>query len=116
VVPGIGGGIANLGKNTAWAGSVSQRSRRVSGGHELAHLRCLRHVNQGCNGTNPAASEPCGGGDEDFDGLPVSGQVLEVAFDPWYNDVVPSPRYDFMTYACNRWISEVNWNRLYAAL
>ena len=114
VVPGIGGGIASMGKNTAWAGSVSDRSRRVSGGHEIGHMLCLRHVNQGCDGTNPAKDESCDGGDDGFDELPAGGLVLHVAFDPYYNDVVSFPRYDFMTYACNRWISEANWNRLYA--
>ena len=53
VVPGIGGGIAGLGTNTGWAGSVTDRGRRVSPGHEIGHMLCLRHVNQGCNGTNP---------------------------------------------------------------
>jgi hypothetical protein len=45
VVPGISGGITRTGANTGWAGAVTTRSRRVSGGHQIAHVLCLCHVN-----------------------------------------------------------------------
>ena len=76
-------------------------------------MLCLRHVNQGCSGVNPEPSNSCFESGKGFDVLPFGGQVLDVPFDPYKNITVPAPRYDMMTYACDRWISETNWMTLY---
>jgi hypothetical protein len=108
------GGRARTGENTAWAASFG--FDRVAAGHEIGHLLCLRHVNQGCNGNNPDESNSCGGGSKGFDSLPLAGQVVDVAFDPYNNAVVPAPRFDFMSYACQRWTSATNWDQLFSTI
>ena len=93
-------------------------SGQIVAAHELGHLLGLMHVNRGCNGNNPSKSTSCGGG-KGYDTLPFGGQVMEVPFDPFNNRVVgwsfSDPNlmvFDFMSYACTRWISETNWRRL----
>ncbi len=115
VVYGNVGGRARTGENTAWAASAT--FDRIAAGHELGHLRCLRHVNQGCNGDNPDESNTCGFlKGKGYDTLPAEGAVAEVAFDPYNAVVVAAPRFDFMSYACSRWVSIDNWNRLFGML
>jgi hypothetical protein len=108
------GGRARTGGNSGW--SAWFKDDRTGCAHEIGHLLCLCHVNQGCNGTNPDVSNTCDGSDKRYDSLPSGGQVLDVAFDPYANQTVPAPRFDFMSYACAKWISEFNWNRVFSGL
>jgi hypothetical protein len=108
------GGRSRTGENTGWAQTFP--FDRVTAAHEIGHMLCLRHVNQGCGGSNPDQSNTCGGGSKGYDSLPLGGQVQDVVFDPYNNAVVPSPRFDMMSYACTRWISATNWNRLFSTI
>jgi hypothetical protein len=108
------GGRTRTGERTGWASSFA--FDRVTAAHEIGHMLCLRHVNQGCAGSNPAKSNTCGGGSKGYDSLPFGGQVQDVAFDPYNNAVRGSPRFDMMSYACTRWISATNWNRLFSSI
>jgi hypothetical protein len=108
------GGRAKTGENTAFACAFA--FGRTDAAHELGHLLCLRHVNQGCNGENPDESNSCTGGPKGYDVLPFDGQVLDVPFDPYFATVVAAPRHDLMTYACTKWISLTNWNRLFSSI
>jgi len=127
VVPADVGGKAKTGKNTvvvsmADADSIGVASAPVATGglaaaHELGHTLCLCHVNRGCNGTNPATSSMCGSFGSAFDALPFDGRIVDVPFDPTKNRAVtsstPGQVWDFMSYACDQWISQRNWERLF---
>jgi hypothetical protein len=75
--------------------------------HELGHTLKLNHVNPQLN---------CGmAPDEDgaFDTLPDGGAIrFGDAFDP-FRVSVKWPVYDFMTYACEKWVSRDTWMRLF---
>ena len=114
VVPDNVGGRARSGKNTCYAGWA--QAGKEPAAHEIGHLLCLQHVNQWCGtGEHPDPSTSCvplqGKG---YASLPIDGFILHVVFDPWANAVLGFPRYDFMSYACNRWPSETHWMRLYS--
>ncbi len=76
--------------------------------HELGHTLKLKHVNE-----NMSCGMIPGG---PFDDLPDGGKILRGdAFDPAKGKVVENYGflYDFMTYACNKWVSRANWQRLF---
>ena len=51
--------------------------------------------------------------DGDFDVLPDGGAIRPGdGFDPTRADTV-GPSFDFMTYACQRWVSRVTWKRVF---
>jgi hypothetical protein len=75
--------------------------------HELGHTLKLNHVN-----TQHVCSRfPKGA----FDDLPDGGRIRAGdAFDPNVKQVVDGNEiYDFMSYECTRWVSRVNWRRVF---
>ncbi|MGH9889234.1 MAG: hypothetical protein ACREBE_27115, partial [bacterium] len=79
---------------------------RVTVAHELGHTLALNHVNPDVNcGLMPDEHA-------DFDSLPDGGAIKAGdALDPARCSVVLG--YDMMTYACTRWVSGVNWQRVF---
>lgn len=114
ILPSTGGGLAQShrvfapGRNTL----VAQADRIVVA-HEIGHTQKLNHV-------NPGVSCGSGGPDGDYDSLPAGGMISPAdAFDTNAGAclaVSGGPLYDMMTYACNRWISRSNWQRLFDKL
>ena len=78
--------------------------------HELGHTLKLNHVNPDINcGIPPDA-------DRSFDTLPNGGLIrIGDAFDPVSLSVPQGygGLYDFMTYACKKWVSRDTWLRLF---
>src|SRR5262249_41331145 len=99
-------GKAKTGHNTAVvrmhsiALTATDRTRS-SAAHELMHCLGYQHVNVGCAGQNP---------DGPYDGHPDNGNVVDIPFDPFWNNTVgtsaPGSVQDIMTYGCTRWTSE----------
>jgi hypothetical protein len=87
---------------------VAKRDRLIVA-HELGHTLKLNHVNPAMHCGSPP--DP----DDDFDTLPDDGRVQERdIFDPFTPYVSKHAAFDIMTYACTRWISRMNWLRMFA--
>lgn len=80
-----------------------QRVLRIKTAHEVGHNLGYRHVGQ------PAAAPPKGTLDTS---LPNNGNLIDVAFDPFRNQVIGAGAADFMSYAANRWTSGHNWTAM----
>ena len=101
--PGSPAGLAqghqafNINRNTVIVGPVQEDIA-----HELGHTLKLNHVNSQLNcGIAPDA-------DGDFDSRPDGGAIrIGDAFDPFRISVLKGygGLYDFMTYACKKWVS-----------
>jgi hypothetical protein len=75
--------------------------------HELGHTLSLNHVNPNVTcGRAPEGS---------FDTLPDGGSIQAGdAFDPTAGQPISNtPLFDFMTYACYRWVSREQWLRVF---
>lgn len=90
-------------RNTA----VAPLYDRTTIAHELGHTLKLNHVNP----NQHCGIEP----DGDFDTLPNGGAIVSGdAFDPSAGQPVTLPLlFDFMSYACFRWVSRSNWRRVF---
>jgi hypothetical protein len=78
--------------------------------HELGHTLELSHVNPNVTCGSPFDD------DGDFDTLPEGGAIRRGdAFDPTAGSVIPgfAGIHDFMSYACERWVSRTNWMRVF---
>ncbi|KIC44930.1 hypothetical protein RA29_21455 [Tateyamaria sp. ANG-S1] len=78
---------------------MGQRSiLRVKTAHEIGHNLGYSHV-------------PLGGAAGTLEpGFPNGGMLIDVAFDPFFNQALPGTRNDIMAYG-TRWISGYNWSR-----
>jgi len=78
---------------------------RIKTAHEISHTLGFKHVNRCCG----AGCTAPGGPHYDH---PNNGNLQEVPFDPFWNEAIAGTLQDFMSYGCDRWISEENWPRL----
>ena len=80
---------------------------RITPAHELAHSLGFDHVNLTCGGASVGGP---------FYAHPNNGSVLDVPFDPFWNQAIGGTVQDFMSYGCTVWPSADSWNRLQAAI
>jgi hypothetical protein len=87
---------------------------RLTAAHEMGHTLKLNHVDAGVICGTPHDE------DDSFDTLPDSGAIRRGdPFDPHTGKVVevlgPGAlgTFDMMSYACKRWVSRTNWQRVF---
>mgnify|MGYP000740054107 CR=1 FL=1 len=76
---------------------------RIKTGHELTHTLDFKHVNRSCGGGAPGGP---------FYPHPNNGDLVDVPFDPFWNQAISGDVQDFMSYGCTRWTSADSWDRL----
>jgi hypothetical protein len=81
--------------------------QRVTPAHEIAHNLEFMHVNQVC-GTQTILGP--------FYAHPNNGTLLDVPFDPYWNQALGGTVQDFMSYGCSVWTSDDSWTRLQGAI
>jgi hypothetical protein len=81
--------------------------QRVTPAHEIAHNLEFMHVNQVCG------TQTIGG---PFYAHPNNGTLLDVPFDPYWNQALGGTVQDFMSYGCSVWTSDDSWTRLQGAI
>ena len=105
-------GLGYLGGNKAavgWNGwGVSHNSASGTHAHEVGHNHWLAHA-PGCGAGNPDLSYPYGSG------LIGDAAYPNYGYDILTDGIKPYPiHYDFMTYCSSEWISDYNYEKLYA--